>query len=250
MDAIGKIGIPSLQGSSQKIAMGTTVALSALSLILYIVGCAGWSTGSSLQSANWTIVSETVTVTVGTVKTSQSFSAYFGLQSTYAVSNSGGTSTSQLYSSCASASTECSSCQTSGQAAFGLSLFSLLLTLCLIVVCFMRVFKDSALAKVAGILLSFLALIFSIAAYGTFNENCFKNIQSSITSVSGLSASVTQGPGFGSIVACSVFMFFTLVLMVATPTAPPENISLDAPPAAAGSAEGTGGGKVVVFDDD
>lgn len=257
MEAIGKIGLPFFKGTSHKIAMGFCIAFSLLSLILYIVACAGWSTnGTNLQSASWAIVTETTNLSSGSVTVSISETVYFGLQQVYAVANSGSSSgsTSTTYSSCASAAgapSYCSSCQTSGSAAFGLSLISLLMTLLLVPICFLRTFKDSAMFKIAGIFLTFLPLLFSIAAYGTFNQNCYNNIVSSLNSAksAGFSFTSSQGPGFGAVVANSVFMFFMFALMVAVPAALPENISLDAAPTSPGQAE-AGDKKVVVFDDD
>jgi hypothetical protein len=245
MESIGKIGC--FKGTSGRIAMGFTVGFTALSLILYVVGCAGWNTGSSLQNASWATVTQTVTLSVGSGKSTSSVTSYFGLQSTYTVSNSGVTSsTGTLYSDCASLSDECSSCQTSGKAAFGLILFSLFLTVALGVLCFLRTCKDSHIYKVGGIGLSFFILLLTVAAYGTFNQSCYLSVKNLLNGADGVT--VSQGPGFGSVVACSVFMFFTFVLMLVTPTATPESISLDSAPASPANMEG--GGKAVVFDDD
>lgn len=103
MDGIGKIGFSFLKGTSHKIAMGFTIALSALSFILYIVGCAGWNTSSSLQSSSW-----------ATTTISGSGSVYFGLRSSFVVANTGTSSQGTDYSTCTSSSSVCSSCLSSG----------------------------------------------------------------------------------------------------------------------------------------
>lgn len=197
MITIGTFGIPILgAGNYKMMIMAFTTGLAGLISLLFIGGMAGWSeTYSTLKNSAWATASIL------------SSHAYIGLQG-YSV-NTGGTYVFSKYADCSS--TTCSDCEVAGQAALGLLIISFFMVVAVTIGSAVRAFKDSEMLKIVMLALSFLIWIFSVAAFGNWNEQCYKAFEDA-----GID-NLEHDNGYGAAVAGWFFSSFLFLLHLLTP---------------------------------
>ena len=188
-------------GTNKKLTMAIVVMFTALSLILFIVAMAGWSTdANNLKSAAWAF------------STSEGGKTYIGLQGfSIDVSTTIGSGTGYFsYSDCPTGITFCSGCQNGGRAALGLTLLSFFLTMGVFVLSLLRMFKDTSGTKICSVVFLFFIWLFAVAGWGAWNTQCFSALTDSNLTFSHMG-------GFGAAVAGWFFMWGVGVIHLLTP---------------------------------
>lgn len=188
-------------GTNRKVVMGISLLFIALSLILFIVALAGWTTDpNNLKSAGWAFSSKSDGATV-----------YIGLQGF----STGGGSTTSYFSytdstACTGDNSYCSSCQNGGRAALGLILLSFFLTMGVFILTFLRMFKDTTGTKICAVCFLFFIWLFAVSGWGSWNSQCFNALSNS-------AATFSHMGGFGAAVAGWFFMWMIGFIHLLTP---------------------------------
>ena len=172
-------------------------------LCLIIAAMAGWSTdGNNIQKAAWATASDGPDT------------VYIGLQSTYTPNTV--PAVSLMFSDAICSSRGCNACLKAGQAVLGLLLTSFFLFLLVAVTSGVRMCQDSAMLKFLSLGLTFLVWIFSVAAFGNWNTQCYN----AVNTVDGLGyTSPKYYMGYGAAVSAWVFTTIVFIMHLLTPVA-------------------------------
>ena len=138
---------------------------------------------------------------------------YYGLQSqTVELS---GVVTVLYYNSAACKNVACHDCYNASNAAFGLALISLFLSLLLIIVCILRIYYEDVRLKLISVFIPILVIIFGFAGFGDWNNICYNSIYTN------LDKNIVLYQGFNIYVCATVITFVVLFLNIATPSFDP-----------------------------
>lgn len=193
-------------GNNKKLTMSISLAFTALSLILFIVAMAGWTTDpTNLQSAGWAF------------STSNNGKTYIGLQgfSTDYFSSV----TYYSFADCTGNASFCTGCQNGGRAALGLTLLAFFLTMGLFILTLLRMFKDTSGTKLTSVGFIFFIWLFSVAGWGAWNTQCFGALANATYTIAGVSVSLSFSHmgGFGAAVAGWFFIWMIGIVHLLTP---------------------------------
>lgn len=205
---LDKFGLLGLQVFNRQklLFMLFTGAIALLSFLLLCFGIAGVSNnGDVLKKTAWTIEVD---------KSSNANVGYFGLDAAYFPD----TNFVEYYYDCASVTSTCDDCWIAGNKArnsVGSAMFwvFVLMVCSFIRSCFGNT-RDNAIVKLIACGFSFFAMISMLVSFGSWNETCVNNLQSLDDNTFVFKA----GPGIGAVGAAFVFVFFSFVLHLLTPT--------------------------------
>jgi uncharacterized membrane protein len=187
---------------------GTSVALSLLSTIFFIIGSAGLAQDKS-----------TVMNTAWIVSSQNGLDYYWGLQKVFAHYSAFGYTldVSVKYTSGDCGDNWCNTCQSDGQGAGGLTIIALIFAVVTLAFSGALIGSKNRSMQICNVLMSFFAAFSSLVAIGLFMSQCYNSINNSDDDDydDSFSLSLKWGPGSILTILGMLLMWIVVVLQIA-----------------------------------
>jgi hypothetical protein len=186
---------------------GTTVALSLISGIFFIIGCVGYADQrDAVENTAWITSSK------------DGIDVYFGLRRAYVGVDFAGTTfnLNLQYGSVDCTDSWCDTCQSDGQGAVGLTILALIFTTITLSLSGALIASANKALQITNVLVSFFAATTSLIAIGLFMSQCYDAINKSDNDDydDGSSLDLKWGPGSILTILGMLLMWVVVVLQI------------------------------------
>jgi hypothetical protein len=193
---------------------GTTIALSLISGLFFIIGCVGYADQrDAVQNTAWITSSK------------DGLDVYFGLRRAYVSFDFFGSTYDgnvQYGSSTDCMDDWCDKCQSDGQGALGLTIIALIFTTVTMALGGALVASANKSMQIANVIMAFFAALTSLIAIGLFMSDCYNAINNDSSdddtydddTDDGSSLSLKWGPGAILTIVGMLLMWIVVVLQI------------------------------------